>query len=68
LCGSTGITTELETLFLTELAKTHDIIKGVVGWVDLQHENIEEGLKYFSQYSMIKGWRHVVQESRMIFC
>ena len=53
--------TELETLFLTELAKTHDIIKGVVGWVDLQNENIEERLKYFSQFSIIKGWRHVVQ-------
>src|SRR6185503_14238665 len=38
--------TELETLFLTELAKTHEIIKGVVGWVDLQNENIEERLKY----------------------
>jgi L-fuconolactonase len=53
--------TELETLFLTELAKTHDIIKGVVGWIDLQNDNIEERLKYFSQYPIIKGWRHVVQ-------
>jgi L-fuconolactonase len=53
---------ELETLFLTELAKTHNIIKGVVGWIDLQNENIEERLNYFSQYPIIKGWRHVVQE------
>jgi L-fuconolactonase len=53
--------TELETLFLIELAKTHDIIKGVVGWVDLQKENIEERLLYFSQYPVIKGWRHIVQ-------
>jgi len=52
---------ELETLFLTELAKTHPIIKGVVGWVDLQNENIEERLQYFSQYPVIKGWRHIVQ-------
>ena len=52
---------ELETLFLMELAKTHAIIKGIVGWVDLQNENIEERLQYFSQYSSIKGWRHVVQ-------
>ena len=52
---------ELETLFLVELSKTHDIIKGVVGWVDLQNENIEDRLHYFSQYPVIKGWRHVVQ-------
>jgi L-fuconolactonase len=52
---------ELETYFLIELAKTHDIIKGVVGWIDLQKDNIEERLQYFSQYPIIKGWRHVVQ-------
>ena len=52
---------ELETHFLVELTKTNDIIKGVVGWIDLQNENIEERLQYFSQYPIIKGWRHVVQ-------
>jgi L-fuconolactonase len=52
---------ELETHFLVELSKTHDIIKGVVGWIDLQNENIEERLQYFSQYPIIKGYRHVVQ-------
>jgi L-fuconolactonase len=52
---------ELETHFLVELSNTHPIIKAVVGWVDLQHENIEERLHYFSQYAIIKGWRHIVQ-------
>lgn len=52
---------ELETHFLVELAKTNDIIKGVVGWIDLQNENIHERLAYFSQYPIIKGWRHIVQ-------
>jgi L-fuconolactonase len=52
---------ELETHFLVELAKTHPIIKGVVGWIDLQDEKIEERLSYFSQYPIIKGWRHIVQ-------
>ena len=52
---------EVETLFLVELAKTHGIIKGVVGWVDLQNEKIEERLQYFSQYPIIKGSRHIVQ-------
>lgn len=52
---------ELETHFLVELAKTHPVIKGVVGWIDLKDEKIEERLNYFSQYSSIKGWRHIVQ-------
>jgi L-fuconolactonase len=53
--------TELETHFLVELAKTHPVIKGVVGWIDLQDEKINERLEYFQQYAIIKGWRHVVQ-------
>ena len=52
---------ELETLFLTELAATHPVIKGVVGWVDLQAANMEERLEYFRQFPIIKGWRHIVQ-------
>lgn len=52
---------EYETYFLVELAKTHQEIKGVVGWIDLQNQNTEERLDYFSQYPIIKGWRHVVQ-------
>lgn len=53
--------TELETHFLVEMSHTHDIIKGVVGWVDLQDERVAERLEYFSRYPVIKGWRHVVQ-------
>jgi L-fuconolactonase len=53
---------ELETYFLVELSKTYNIIKGVVGWVDLQKDDIEQRLQEFSQYPIIKGWRHVVQE------
>lgn len=52
---------ELETHFLVELAKTHSFIKGVVGWIDLQNENIGNRLQYFSQYPIIKGWRHIAQ-------
>ena len=52
---------ELETLFLKELSVTHEIIKGVIGWVDLQSEKLEERLHYFSQFNIIKGWRHIVQ-------
>jgi L-fuconolactonase len=52
---------ELETHFLVELAKTHPAIRGVVGWVDLQADNVEARLQYFSQYNIIKGYRHIVQ-------
>jgi L-fuconolactonase len=52
---------ELETHFLIELAETHPIIKGVVGWVDLRAENIDSRLDYFYQYPLVKGWRHILQ-------
>jgi len=52
---------EAETYFLVELAKTHPFIKGVVGWVDLQAENVEERLQHFSANPIIKGYRHIVQ-------
>lgn len=52
---------EVETLFLLELARTHPIIRGVVGWVDLQAENVAERLEYFSPNSIIKGYRHIAQ-------
>lgn len=50
-----------ETNFLLELANENDFIKGIVGWVDLRADNIEEVLAYYSQFSKIKGFRHVVQ-------
>jgi len=52
---------EVETLFLMELSKTYNIIKGIVGWVDLQKENVEERLQYLYENQMIKRWRHIVQ-------
>ncbi len=52
---------ELETHFYVEMANTHSFIKGVVGWVDLRNNNVEERLQYFSQFPAIKGWRHIAQ-------
>lgn len=52
---------EADNAFLIELASMHPFIKGVVGWVDLQAENIEETLKFYSQYKIVKGYRHVLQ-------
>jgi len=52
---------ENETLFLTDLARKHDLIKGVVGWVDLCGSNIVERLEYFSTFKSLKGFRHIIQ-------
>jgi L-fuconolactonase len=52
---------EEQTAFLCRLAEKAPFIKGVVGWVDLQAPNIAERLEHFSQYPVIKGFRHVLQ-------
>ena len=52
---------EDETAFLLELASKHDFIKGVVGWIDLCADNIQDRLHYYNQFSKLKGFRHIVQ-------
>ncbi|MGN6530356.1 MAG: amidohydrolase family protein [Ginsengibacter sp.] len=52
---------ENETHFLLQLANKNPLIKGIVGWVDLQNKNLENKLVYWSQYPLIKGFRHIVQ-------
>jgi len=52
---------EDETLFLLDLAARYPFIEGVVGWVDLQADDVAERLAHFSQYPKLKGMRHIVQ-------
>jgi L-fuconolactonase len=52
---------EDETRFLLDLAEKHPFVQGVVGWVDLRAEDIRERLAYFSDFRLLKGFRHVVQ-------
>lgn len=52
---------EEETQFLVSMARSYDIVRGVVGWVDLQAENLRERLIHFAQFPQIKGYRHVAQ-------
>ena len=54
-------TSEKETTFLLQLAEDNDFIKGVVGWLDLCNDNIDERLNHFSKFKKLKGLRHVVQ-------
>ena len=52
---------EAENNFQLTNANQNDFIKGVVGWVDLQSEDIHERLSYYSQFKKMKGFRHVLQ-------
>ena len=51
-----------ETEWLLELASEHSRIKGVVGWVDLCSESIEEQLAEFTSNRKLVGVRHVLQD------
>jgi len=52
---------EEESDFLLDLANKNDFIKGVVGWIDLCAENVEDRLAYFAENQKFKGVRHIVQ-------
>jgi len=52
---------EQENEFQLSNAEAHDFIKGVVGWVDMRAENVEERLAYYQQFKKLKGFRHVLQ-------
>jgi L-fuconolactonase len=58
---------EEENHFLLELAAQHEIIKGIVGWVDLLNPNLDERLNYWQNHRTIKGWRHVLQAENRDF-
>jgi L-fuconolactonase len=53
--------TEQQNTFLIEQAEQHTFIKGIVGWVDLRANNVEENLAYYATQPLIKGFRHVLQ-------
>ena len=53
--------TEEESEFLLQCAEQSPIVKGVIGWVDLQASNLEERLIHFSKNKLFKGVRHIVQ-------
>jgi L-fucono-1,5-lactonase len=52
---------ENENEFQLKNAEGNDFIKGVVGWVDLQADDVEERLAHFSSFEKMKGFRHVLQ-------
>lgn len=58
---------EAETRFLVSMAQTYDIVRGVVGWVDLQADDLRERLLNFARFPQIKGYRHVAQAEPIDF-
>lgn len=51
-----------ESRWLLTLTDHSPIIKGVVGWVDLQSDTVERELAEFSRHPKFVGVRHVVQD------
>ena len=51
-----------ETDFLLSLAADHPFIKGVVGWMDLQSDDLETTLEEYKGQNALKGIRHIVQD------
>jgi L-fuconolactonase len=56
-----------ETEWLLKLSEQNDIIKGVVGWVDLRSPDIEKQLEKYSKHPKLVGVRHVVQDESVDF-
>jgi L-fuconolactonase len=56
--------TETETEFLLACAAENPFIKGVVGWVDLTAENLEDRLIHYAANTLFKGIRHIVQAEK----
>jgi L-fuconolactonase len=50
-----------ENEFQLKNAEANAFIKGVVGWVDLRDERVEERLDQYQAFSKLKGFRHVLQ-------
>jgi len=51
-----------ETRFLLELAASHSFVAGVVGWVDLQADDVPGQLENWARDPKFVGVRHLVQD------
>ncbi len=51
-----------ETRWLLELAEKSELVKGVVGWIDLRSDRVTEELMEFAGRPTLVGVRHVVQD------
>ena len=56
-----------ESTSLLKIADQSDLIRGIVGWLPLVSENVEEDLEHFSDHPKFVGIRHVLRRTRRIF-
>jgi L-fuconolactonase len=54
--------TPAETAWLLELASRHELIRGVVGWVDLGSPDVHDRLAEVASDERLVGVRHIVQD------
>jgi L-fuconolactonase len=52
---------DAETEFLLSLGWQYDFIKGIVGWIDLQADDIADRLASSAHNKALKGFRHILQ-------
>jgi L-fuconolactonase len=52
---------DTETDFLLSLAERHEMIRGVVGWVDVRAADLAEQLDRYGSAPRLKGFRHIAQ-------
>lgn len=52
---------ERETELLLAIARLYPIVRGVVGWVDLRSEHLDERLAHWQGSRSLKGFRHIAQ-------
>lgn len=53
--------THQETDFLLDLADKNEFIKGVVGWINMHHQELETELEKYKFANKLKGFRCVMQ-------
>ncbi|MCS7017632.1 MAG: amidohydrolase family protein [Cytophagales bacterium] len=52
---------ETETDFLLQLAQQYPFVKAVVGWIDLQSDDLPARLACYEASPTLKGFRHILQ-------
>lgn len=52
----------VETEYLLDLARQHSFVRGVVGWVDLCSDDIEQLLEPYSNQELLKGFRMLIHD------
>ncbi len=55
---------EEETKWLLSLAQQNDFVKGIIGWLPLTTDSIQQKLEQYSKNKWLKGLRHVIQEEK----